>query len=71
MNSLSPEIYIYPLMVDASQARIADKITSSNMSSNSVLATEQAICGTNPPSNDIVLSPEQKHVLDLVRAGKK
>jgi hypothetical protein len=58
-------------MADASEARITDKINSSNTSSNSVLATEQTTGGTNTPSNDILLSPEQKHVLDLVRAGKR
>jgi len=68
---LFSENHTYPLMADASEALITDKINSSNTSSNSVLATKQTTIGTNTPSNDIILSPEQKHVLDLVRSGKK
>jgi hypothetical protein len=57
---------------DASETRISNTISSCDTTSNIVSATGQNTGERNDiPSNDIILSPEQKHVLDLVRAGKK
>jgi hypothetical protein len=58
--------------IDVCDARITSEISSVDQTTNTVLTTGQATSGSGDvPSNDITLSPEQKHVLDLVQAGKK
>jgi len=58
--------------IDVYDARITSEISSIDTTTNTVLAAGHAASGSGDiPSNDITLSPEQKHVLDLVQAGKK
>ena len=72
-----PAINLWPAeikhtAIDVCDARITNEISSVDQTTNTVLTTGQATSGSGDvPSNDITLSPEQKHVLDLVQAGKK
>jgi hypothetical protein len=70
-SSLRSRNYMCLLAADVGQARIT-RDSSSHAINNAASATGSApsVSG-DVPSNDITLSPEQKHVLDLVQAGKK
>ena len=58
-------------VADAGENCVTNQIRSSDAAISAVSAAEQALNGSDDLSNEIILSQEQKHVLDLVRAGQK